>query len=470
MGAAILQLPVSNSNPDLERFRSMAHEELDKFIDQMIDRLAPLLQKGQVPTLQEMSGNFMETRSVLLGGIMKRLTEEVTREYGEATHADCPCCNKRVQRMRFDEKKVSTLHGAFDLNRPYFYCKTCEIGFHPMDEVLELAQEVHQYDMQAVFAQLTAKMPYNEAVEMFTKTTGLKLPGKHFGHDNLHRIAEVTQLEIVIPDKEEIEKRIIKAKGDSNELPVLVVSCDGAHAPTRPQGGRRVKRGKGRWREVKGFRLYLLGPDDRIIHIAGWHQIAEWDQIAKDLEVVAERIPKDKVRVVLLGDGADWVWNVMQRSFPEARQVLDYYHMAEHISKVAKLQYGDTLADLEWREATITRLFLGKTGQVIGGLRRMDPASDEAKDEIRKLIGYLQNNIDRVGYQECRDQGIPIGSGGIESANKYISHARLKLSGAWWLEENGNAMLRIRCAIYNGTFDKVFKIYVEKRNREIRPW
>ena len=299
--------------------------------------------------------------------------------------------------------------------------------------------------------------------------TGLKLPGKHFGHDNLNRIGEVTQLEVVIPDKEEIEKRIAEAKGDADELPVLVASCDGAHAPTRPKGGRKGKRGKGSWREVKGFRLYLLGPDDRIIHLAGWHQIADWEQIAKDLQVVAERIPKDKVRVALLGDGADWVWKVLKGSFPEARQVLDYYHMAEHISKVAKLQYGDTLKDLEWREATITRLFLGKTSQVIGGLRRMDPASDEAKEEIRKLINYLQNNIERFGYEECLDQRIPIGSGGIESANKYISHARLKVSGAWWLEEKGNAMLRIRCAIYNETFDRVFKLYVEKRNREIRP-
>ena len=171
----------------------------------------------------------------------------------------------------------------------------------------------------------------------------------------------------------------------------------------------------------------LIGKDDRIIHVAGWHQIAEWEQIAKDLELIAARIPQGKVRVALLGDGADWVWNVMTRSFPEARQVLDYYHMSEHISTVAKLQYGDTLDALEWKEATITRLYLDKTGHVIGGLRRMEPSSNETKEEIRKLIVYLKKNINRLGYQECRDEGIPIGSGGIESANKYISHARLKL-------------------------------------------
>jgi len=178
----------------------------------------------------------MQTRSVLLGGIMKALTLEVTRQYGEATHAACPCCHKRVQMMRIDPKKVSTLNGAFDLDRPYFYCKSCKTGFHPLDEALELAQEVHQYDMQETIARIAAKMPYDEASELFTQTTGLKLPGKHFGHDNLNRIGEVTKLEIVIPDKDEIEQRIDQAKGDSDELPVLAVACDGAHAPPAPKG------------------------------------------------------------------------------------------------------------------------------------------------------------------------------------------------------------------------------------------
>ena len=362
--------------------------------------------------------------------------------------------------MRLDDKTASTMNGVLDLQRPYFYCKPCKVGFHPLDEALGLAREVHQYDLQETFALFTARLPYAEAAELFTKATGLPAPGAHFGHDKLNRLSEAAQLDVVIPDAQEIERRIEKARGDGEELPVLVAATDGAHAPIRPKGGRKGKRGQGAWREVKGFRLYLLGEDDRVIHLAGWHRIADWEELACDLEVVAKRIPKDKVRVVLLGDGAEWLWKVMSRSFPDARQVLDYFHMAEHISKVAKAQYGDTPEAQLWREATITRLFLDKTGYVIGGLRRMAPTSPAAGEEIRKLIGYLSKNIDRLGYQQCRDEGIPIGSGGIESANKYISHARLKLSGAWWLEANVNAMLRIRCAIYNGTFETVFKSYV----------
>jgi hypothetical protein len=92
-------------------------------------------------------------------------------------------------------------------------------------------------------------------------------------------------------------------------------------------------------------------------------------------------------------------------------------------------------------------------------LRRMQPKDNEAKEEIRKLIGYLNNNRGRIHYKSGRKGGYPIGSGGIESANKFIPHTRMKRSGAWWVKESGNKMRRIRCAIYNGTYDEVFENY-----------
>ena len=55
-----------------------------------------------------------------------------------------------------------------------------------------------------------------------------------------------------------------------------------------------------------------------------------------------------------------------------------------------------------------------------------------------------------------------MGSGGIESANKFICHVRLKRSGAWWYVTNANQMLALRCAKYNGTFDRVFEHYRQR--------
>ena len=74
--------------------------------------------------------------------------------------------------------------------------------------------------------------------------------------------------------------------------PILVVAADGAHAPTRPKAGRKTKRGPGRWREVKGFRLYLVGDDERIVQLASWHQIQEAEHFDR-LEASAERLYMD---------------------------------------------------------------------------------------------------------------------------------------------------------------------------------
>ena len=267
-------------------------------------------------------------------------------------------------------------------------------------------------------------------------------------------------LEDVIPSREEIAKRSQEVDKAAWQ-PVLVVASDGAHVPTRRKAKRDEKRGKGRWQEAKGFRIYLLGKD-RIVHVASWHQIQNEEQFGDDLLLllVASRIPQDDLRIGLLGDGADWLWKHMTACFPKGRQILDYFHCAEHIHKVGRLQYGEgSQKCLEWVESTLTRLFYAEVDNVIWGLQRMKPKDDLAKEEIRKLIGYLDNNRERIHYRGDRIGGYPIGSGGIESANKFISHTRMKRSGAWWVKETGNEMLAIRCAIYNGTYDQVFDKY-----------
>jgi hypothetical protein len=182
---------------------------------------------------------------------------------------------------------------------------------------------------------------------------------------------------------------------------------------------------------------------------------------------VAERIPQDKVRIALLGDGASWLWSAMTKCFPSGRCVLDHYHCLEHLYTVAKTQFEAPETILEWVEAALSWLSLDQPGLVIAWLQDMKPANAGAQEEIRKLVGYLDHNRERLGYAKCRQQGLPIGSGGIESANKYISHARLKRSGAWWLIPNGNNMLRLRCAIYNGTYDRVLQRYIANRQQRV---
>jgi hypothetical protein len=99
---------------------------------------------------------------------------------------------------------------------------------------------------------------------------------------------------------------------------------------------------------------------------------------------------------------------------------------------------------------------------VLMDLEGMKPRDEEAAEEIRKLLGYLKENQGRVKYRALRRNGYPMGSGGIESANKFISHVRLKRSGAWWYVERANEMLALRCAKYNGTFERVFQLFRQR--------
>jgi len=86
----------------------------------------------------------------------------------------------------------------------------------------------------------------------------------------------------------------------------------------------------------------------------------------------------------------------------------------------------------------------------------MQPTSNEALTAIDNCWIHLRAHRGRTTYRTLRRGGYPLGSGGMESANKFICHVRLKRSGAWWYEENSNQMLALRCAKYNGTFNQVF--------------
>jgi hypothetical protein len=133
------------------------------------------------------------------------------------------------------------------------------------------------------------------------------------------------------------------------------------------------------------------------------------------------------------------------------------------VHKAGDLQVGDDVEqEQEWVAAMMARLFWGDVDWAIEGLEALPPRESQAAEEIRKLIGFLRNSEGRLHYRPARKGGYPIGSGGIEAANKSISHVRLKRSGAWWYVEKANHMLALRCATYNGTFENVFEIYERK--------
>lgn len=444
---------IFEQDPKVE-FRDMIHDEVDKWVDQIIDEV---FEEGKEPTVMELSDLFSKTKKEFFGACFQALIEQKYAGLLEQEYAPCPQCGKVCKKRRGNMKQMVTMHGPSVLKRPWFYCVDCLYGFSPLDKVLEISRKKYQFDVQKKATRTAAEVPFSGGSELFDELTDHPL-SDHFMHDTFDDVGGYACLEDVIPSQGEIRARCLGVK-DSSWRPVLVVASDGAHVPTRPKAKRNEKRGKGRWQEAKGFRIYLLG-ENRIVHLASWHQIQDEERFGEDLSFVASRIPQEDLRIGLLGDGADWLWKHMVACFPKGRQILDYFHCAEHVHKVAKQQYGEQSPKcLEWVESTITRLFYAEVDNVIWGLQRMKPRDSLAEEEIRKLIVYLQNNREKIHYQGDRIGGYPIGSGGIESANKFICHTRMKRSGAWWVKETGNEMLGIRCAIYNGTYDKVFEKY-----------
>lgn len=448
----------SSTCKGFEGFRMSAHDKLDE----CLEVLRPLFEREKSPTLQEISDALQEVKQELSGALVEGLTRELNQGLTQQETLPCPQCGATVRKLRDISRTIETRHGKSVLSRPYYYCRSCGKSFWPLDEALELSSRRKQHDLQKVALKFLAKMPFEEASDLFFESTGVRF-SDHCMHELFASFADDMGPEKVIASAETMAKRIKEASRSGEKRPVVVVAMDGAHMPTRPAGGRDTKRGPGEYKEAKGFRIYL-NVGGRITHLASWHQIGTKEEIQKALELAASRIPTDRVRIGLIGDGAHWLWEVMEKAFPTGRQILDYYHVSEYIHAVADTQYGDDPNKaLHWVESTMARLcFQDGARHVIAGLRRMEARTTEAKKQIAKAIQYLERNKQRIHYRGDRIGGYPIGSGGIESANKFICHTRLKRSGAWWLKLNGNKMLAIRCAIVNDTFDDIFSLYAKQ--------
>ena len=447
-------------------------DQLHARFDQWLDRLQEQLPDPQT-RLSEVTEAVWQLRQELTGGLSETIVAhahggERTRQY-----APCPQCDRRLTARSVVSRTVETMVGPVQVERPYFYCTSGCGGVYPFDDVLNVAPGRTQLDVQQAAAQVAVEMPYEEAQTLFRDLTGVGLGSERL-HTFVHQAAEGLGVLDVAPSREEIERRIKEIAAGRFRRPVLVLGIDGAYVPTRPESARgrhsgqrrcRARRAswRGQWRDAKGLRFYLID-DERIVHLLSWPQVHNEEQLGDALKQVKEAglLPEEQVRLCVVCDGAAWMWKHVESLFPTARQVLDSSHCKEYLHKVAKAHYDSPERALEWVEATLTRLYLGKVGWVLSGLRRMPPSSEEARKAIANCWVYLQAHRGRTPYGKLRRGGYPIGSGGIESSNKCMCHGRLKRSGAWWYEGNSNEMLALRCAKYNGTFDRVFERYRQR--------
>ena len=468
--AEVIALDDVRASQQCQVLRQQLHERFERWLDELETQLPE-----SQPTLAQVSETIWTLRQPLTAGVAQTIVEHTHHEERHRQHLSCPSCERPLSARPAVTRTAQTLIGDVEVQRPYFYCRDCHLGRYPLDEALGLSAGRIQLDVQQAAAEVAIELPYDTASTLFGRLSGLAVSSERM-HTLTNQVAEGLSVLDVAPSRDEIEQRVAQVAQGRFRRPVLVLGIDGAYVPSRPESARGRRPGQARhrarrarwkheWREAKGFRFYLLD-GDRIVHVLSWHQVQTESELGEALKQVKDAglIPEETVRLCVICDGAEWIWKHVQSLFPDACQVLDYYHCSEYLHKMAKAQYSNPLQAQEWVEATLTRLYMGKVGWVLGGLRRMQPASQEALKAIDNCWVYLNAHRGRTYYGKYRRGGYPLGSGGMESSNKFICHVRLKRSGAWWYEVNSNQMLALRCAKYNGTFDQVFARYQHQKS------
>ena len=151
--------------------------------------------------------------------------------------------------------------------------------------------------------------------------------------------------------------------------------------------------------------------------------------------------------VVVVGDGAPWIWNLAAEQFPRRVEILDWYHAKEHVSATARILYGEgTERSAEWRTAQLDRLWDDRVEDVIAGLRFLGAHQRTAvrRKAVDDLQRYLSTNRERMRYRTFRDAGYQIGSGAAESAIGHVVQQRMKRSGMRWGAPGADQMLALR--------------------------
>ena len=153
-------------------------------------------------------------------------------------------------------------------------------------------------------------------------------------------------------------------------------------------------------------------------------------------------------RVHAVGDGAEWIATEVEEKFgARGGYLVDFYHVCDYLSAAAKAVTNTAQAAEVWMVEQKERLKTQRAGEVVQALRpHLEPASVEPDDEapVRQCHRYLSNRMHQLDYQSALANDLPIGSGEIESAHRYIVQQRLKRPGSWWRAASADHMLALR--------------------------
>jgi len=382
---------------------------------------------------------------------------------GEQRTVACPC-GQQADYHQLRTKPVLTALGPVEVSRPYYWCPDCHAGQCPADLELDIENTEFSPGVRRMQALMGQDAPFDHGRERMKVLAGLEVTAK-----SVERTAEAVGADIAQREQEEIQKALqLDLPVVAGEpIPILYVQMDGTGVPVvkketvgrpgktegRPAHTREVKLGcvftQTTW-DKKGYPI--RDPDST--SYTGAIETAE--EFGKRLFREAWKRGWSRAqKKVVMGDGAEWIWNLAAEHFPGAIEIVDLYHARQHLWELARRLYpNDEGRQKAWMKVHQKRLLdKGKIERLVSVLRAIESGNPEVAEKIRTEADYFERNAERMRYPKFRRQHLFVGSGVIEAGCKTVIASRLKRSGMFWTVRGANAILALRCCQLNRRFE-----------------
>lgn len=401
----------------------------------------------------------------------RAVEQHLNQDRSDHAGVELPCsCGRMARYVDRRSKTFESVLGPLELERAYYHCAACQHGFFPRDGHLGL-------EKFSLSPAVTRMIGSTAAVVSFTEGSQLleELAGVHVDAKQVERVAEALGAEIAADEKQDLNP------GLAPDLPsTLYLGIDGTGVPMRPSEvqGRAGKQadGSAKTREMKLCTVWSAesrNAEGRPIRDPGsiTYTAAIETAAAADTDRVpaefAQRVLREATRrrfaaverQVVIGDGAPWIWNIAKELFPRAVQIVDKFHVKEHLSQLAKNLYADAEQAQAWAERRQEELDSGRFSDLLRAVRRHADRDAEA----RKCFQYLHRNRERMNYTKFEAQGLCTGSGVVEAGCRGVIGTRLKRSGMRWSVRGANAIAALRCSKISGRFQDFWERRAELR-------
>jgi hypothetical protein len=225
------------------------------------------------------------------------------------------------------------------------------------------------------------------------------------------------------------------------------------------------------WREVKLARIFGSDQIDEGIgsrrgqSVRGSEYVAHLggcEEFLHKLTPVVNSYAQIGERLVVLSDGAVWIKQAIDEHYPQATQILDFYHAVEYLGEYAQAAIADQTERQQWIAQQKAVLLAGGVDRVIATVaRHARSAPSSVKHQAQRLMGYYRANRERMRYDEYIRRGLYIGSGAIESAHRTVIQRRMKLSGQRWTSTGAENMLNLRVCSLSGTWNLIEQLIIQ---------